>query len=195
MSIKALIEFASNFLEVDPALEALLEQVAQPRSFAKGEHLFNAGSPCDHLFVMIKGLVRCYYLHEDKEVNLRLLAEPSVVLAYSSYIQRTVSREYIQALEPCEGFWFSRAQMDAAIDAFPPLQRLTTNVAERHFLAMENRLLMIQYKSAEERLRFFLEHTDPAIIERTPAVHIASYLGMTPESLSRTKRQITKSDR
>ncbi len=161
-----------------------------PRSFAKGEHLFKAGEVCDHLFVMIRGLVRCYYLHEDKEVNLRLLCDPTIVLAYSSYIQKAVSREYIQALEPCEGFMFHRAQMEAAIEVFPALQRLTTNFAERHFLAMENRLLMIQYKSAEERLRFFLENTDPALIERTPAVHIASYLGMTPESLSRIKRNL-----
>ena len=64
------------------------------------------------------------------------------------------------------------------------LQRV---LAERHFLAMQRRVRMLQAGRAEDRYRVFLEEMEPDIIRLTPALHIASYLGITPESLSRLR--------
>ena len=60
-------------------------------------------------------------------------------------------------------------------------------LAEGHYLSMERRLRMLQGKSAPERYAYFLEHMEPEIVRGMPGYHVASYLGVTPESLSRVR--------
>ncbi|HKY91171.1 MAG TPA: hypothetical protein VJM11_09025 [Nevskiaceae bacterium] len=179
-----LVESLSRYLPVDAGLGARLERLARPASFARLAHVFEPGEPCRQLFYMVTGLVRSYYVFGDKEVNLRLLCDESAVLPLSSYITGAPSFESIQCLEPCRGYWLPLPTGDGA-GGFETLRRV---LAERHYLAMERRLLTLQYKTARERYRHFRETMEPKIVARTPALHVASYLGVRPESLSRLRR-------
>lgn len=169
-----------------------IAKIAQYKKYEKNEYLFTPNEICRHIFFMTKGLVRCFYLYDDKEVNLRLLCENSAVIAYSSYIQQVKTEEFVQTIEPSEGYLFSRDQLERLSKTIPAVNQLKLLTAERHYLSMERRLLTIQYKTAEERLRYFMSEMEPGIVNRTPAIHIASYLGMPPESLSRAKRKLNK---
>ena len=169
-----------------------ITKVAEYKSYAKNDFIFTPDAICNRIFIMTKGLVRCFYINDDREVNLRLLCENSAVIAYSSYIQKARTEEFVQAIEVSEGYLFSREHLEELSETIPAINRLILHTAERHYLSMERRLLTIQYKSAAERLRHFLNEMEPSIVERTPAIHIASYLGMPPESLSRAKRKLNK---
>ncbi len=155
-------------------------------------NIFTPDAVCNDILIMTKGLVRCFYVYDDKEINLRLLCENSAVIAYSSYIQQVKSEEFIQAIEPCEGYLFSRRNIENLSESISAINQLILQAAQLHYISMERRLLTIQYKTAKERFSYFKNEVEPSIVERTPAIHIASYLGMTPESLSRAKRNLTK---
>lgn len=190
--MQALFDIIQSYIELDEAQKSALSNSFVEKRFEKNEYIFTPAQVCKEAYILTKGLVRCFYIYDDKEINLRLLCEPSAVIAYSSYIQQAKTEEYVQAIEPCEGFMISKQRFAQLLEEFPALQSLPLQTAEQHYLSMERRLITIQYKTAEERLQAFQEKMDPKIVERTPAVHVASYLGMAPESLSRAKRQLNK---
>jgi len=171
--------------------ECLLPHIRY-QSYAKGEYIFDINTTCNQLFYMLKGLVRCFYTLEDKEVNLRLMCDGSAVLAYSSFIQQSPSHEYIQCLTNCEGYTFSLKDIKPLSTKVPQIELYRRMVAERHYLSMERRLFTLQFKTAEEKYRYFIREMEEKIVSQTPAHHIAHYLGITPESLSRVKRQFNK---
>lgn len=190
--MQALYEMIQSYVDLDDTQKNALSKSLIYKRFEKNEYIFTPAEVCNEAYILTRGLVRCFYIYDDKEINLRLLCEPSAVIAYSSYIQQTKTEEYVQAIEPCEGFMISRQLSAKLLEEIPALQSLPLQTAEQHYLSMERRLITIQYKTAEERLQAFQEKMDPKIVERTPAVHVASYLGMAPESLSRAKRQLNK---
>ena len=104
---------------------------------------------------MVNGLVRCFYILEEKEVNLRLLCDGSAVLAYSSFIQQSPSQEYIQCLADCEGYVFSLKDIDSVRKHVPQIELYRRMMAERHYLSMERRLFTLQFKTAEEKYQHF----------------------------------------
>ena len=187
-----LIDILKPYVTVSDDEQKKIASIAEYKCYAKNEYIFTPDSICNHIFIMTKGLVRGFYIYDDKEVNLRLLCENSAVIAYSSYIQKAKTEEFVQAIEPSEGYLFSRNKLDKLSATIPAINQLKLYTAERHYISMERRLLTIQYKTADERLRYFLKEMEPGIVERTPAIHIASYLGMPPESLSRAKRNLNK---
>ncbi|PCJ11845.1 MAG: hypothetical protein COB04_18570 [Gammaproteobacteria bacterium] len=171
--------------------KALLN-IANFKTFSKEQIIFHPGAICNEVFLMTRGLVRCHYLLGDKEVNLRLLSDYSAVIALSSYIDRVESIETVQAIEDCEGFVFKRKDLDVLAESVPAIMALHLHTVSKHYTSMERRLLTIQHKSIEERYKYFQQHMEAKIVERTPAIHVASYLGVPPESLSRVKRALNK---
>lgn len=163
-----------------------LPRFVKAQDYAAGEHVFNFCEACNDIYYIVDGLVRCYYLHNGKEVNLRLLCQPSAALPYASFLNAAPASEAVQALLPCRGY---RIRFRELIRQSQPLlaERLQRVLAERHYLSMERRLLMLQHKSAEQRYAFFVRHMEARIVADTPDYHVASYLGITPVSLSRVK--------
>ena len=153
-----------------------------------GTVLFAPKVVCRDLFLMSAGLVRVFYVHQHREVNLRLLSPPSAVIALSSFIRRAPSEETVQTLTDVEGVML---RLGDFVDAHPgeTSERVLRVIAELHYLTMERRLRMLQWKSARERWAYFVAHMEPEIVRGVPGVHIASYLGVRPESQSRVRRR------
>lgn len=166
------------------ALWPYLHQVRYPR----GQTIFPAGRVCRELVMLTSGLVRVFYVHDAREVNLRLLCAPGAATAFSSLITKTPSPETVAAMTDVTGL---RARFRDFVEQQPGVlaERLGRALAEQHYLAMERRLHTLQHKSADERYEHFLAHMEPEIAEHTPGYHVASYLGVTPESLSRVRAQ------
>lgn len=186
--MQPLLDYIGSFVPLSAADRERIARLASTKSFARHEQVFGAGKVPDRLFVLATGLIRVYYLHEDREVNLRLLTDGSIVVPLSAYITGTPSPESIQCLTDCRG-WFLPLDALAGTGVDPlVIERARRIMAEQHYLSMERRLRMLQHKSAEERWRDFCAHMPAKIVRETPGYHVASYLGITPESLSRVRR-------
>lgn len=160
-------------------------------SYSKNQYICRAGDEVEHLFYMTSGLVKCFQIIDEREVIFRLLTDDSVVLGYSGFITRTASSEYIQCLDECHGYRFSVQDLEAERSHNTQIDLLLRYMAEKHYLSMERRLIMLQQKSSEQKYRYFMKSMEPKIIDKTPMHCIASYLGITPESFSRMKKNLT----
>lgn len=188
-----MFELTPNFSEeINDVLSELksLGEFGRPIKFARGDLICRSGDHPTHMLFMRQGLVKCYQLKDGKEVILRLLSDNSAVLAYSAFITGEAAAEYIECLEACDGLWISLDEIERLRKQFPRFEIILRYMAEQHYLSMERRLLMLHHKTCEERYRYFCSTMEDKIIQETPAYVIASYLGVTPESFSRMKRQL-----
>lgn len=185
--LSRLIPWIEKYLHVSEGDGARMRPFLRAVALPEDAILHREGAPCRELFLLTSGLVRVFYVHQHREVNLRLLSAPAAVIALASFIAGAPARETIQAISAVEGVWF---RLRDFVDAHPgeTSERLCRVLAEQHYLAMERRLRTLQWKSARERYAYFVEHMERDIVERVPGVHVASYLGVRPESLSRVRR-------
>ncbi|NRB40428.1 MAG: Crp/Fnr family transcriptional regulator [Pseudomonadales bacterium] len=184
--------FNMHGLDADAILQFQSLADFKSATFNSGEFIFQSGLICNEMFYITEGITRSFYIHEDKEINLRLVASNNVAIQYSSFITQEPSIEYIQCLTPCSGFKISLRDLKKIRAGNTKADYFLRVLAENHYLAMERRLFTLQHKSGFERYQYFLERMPAEIVEQTPAQHIASYLGLTPESFSRIKRELNK---
>lgn len=157
--------------------------------FKKNEYLLNADTVTDHSFIIIRGLVRFYYLTDSgKEFNRGFAVENNLIGSLGSMIKSLPSRFYIQALEDTYAGVLSKPLIEILYQRNQCWERLGRLIAENaliHIEARDGELLA----SAESRyLRFISKHSD--IAKRLPQYHIASYLHITDVALSRLRRRI-----
>ena len=184
-----LIDLIRRHVDPDDETLARLTAEARPATLRRGTHLFAPPDVAKRLFVMTSGLVRGYYLGEDREVNLRLMCDGAAVLPLGSYLTGEPTYEYIQCLADSRGFWLELPRRDLGSDLDRAFDGILRVLVEQHFLALERRMLMLQQRGARARYAFFLERMEKKIVAETPAYHVASYLGITPEALSRIKHR------
>jgi CRP-like cAMP-binding protein len=171
----------------EPSLQRLAEQVS-PVEFAPGETLYAYGAVCRDLVFLETGVVRAFYLHDAREVNLRLIGAPAIATSMASLITQAPAEEWVEAITAARGY---RMPMPTEPAFSPLVERLRRVMVEQHYLALERRLRTLQWKSVAERYAYFCAHLDPLIVQQTPAYHVASYLGVAPETLSRIKNAAT----
>lgn len=158
-----------------------------PMRRAPGELLFAPADALSAFVLFDRGLVRTYGVDADgRERNLRFLAGPNLAAALSSVIRGTSTEEWVAAVTAVEGY---RADFNA-LQSHSWFGALMRTLAEQHFLSLERRVRTLQQPFARERYRVFLQEMDAAIVDGMPSHHVASYLGVTPETLSRAKRNL-----
>ncbi|MEM9072959.1 MAG: Crp/Fnr family transcriptional regulator [Myxococcota bacterium] len=147
--------------------------------------LFPLGVRCEHIVLLYEGLVRSYFVEaEGRESNQRFLGPPNVAVSLTSVITQEPAEVCVEAVTPVVGFRMSLADLAES----PRFHELMRVLAEQHYLSMERRLRMLQHKFVRERYAFYRTHLDPAIVAGMPDFHVASYLGVSAEALSRAKR-------
>lgn len=163
-----------------------------PVNYAAGETIVAEGAVCRAVVIALSGFARAFYLHGGKEVNLRLLRGPAAVVALASFITGEPSQETLQAISPVTGYRSRLGDYEREHPG-PVVDRVRRVLAEQHYLSMDRRLRTLQYKSAKERYAYFCEHMEPEIVQGVAGYHVASYLGVTPESLSRVRSRVGRS--
>lgn len=163
----------------------------------KGENLFVEHRTFQSLVIIKTGLVRSFYLDDDTEINLRFLCDGSLAVPFAAVAQAfcadhaaLVSSETVQCVTAVSGYVLPISLL-VNQQRSAPWERLRTELSARHYLSMEQRLRMIQHQRAIERYKRFLQWMPEPIVRQMPNIHVASYLGMSAEALSRIKQQFS----
>lgn len=162
------------------------------RSYEKDAFLLRSGEVCHHVFFVSSGLLRAYTLDEaGKEHILQFASENWWLSDRSSIYFHTPTEYFIQAIEPTEVAMLDAAFMEKATEVSASFRRYNEQILQRHIYHLQHRINLLLSASAEKR---YLEFTQlyPDLMLRAPQWMIASYLGITPESLSRVRKELAR---
>jgi CRP-like cAMP-binding protein len=182
-----LLAHLSNIISVSEELEAAIASISKSVTFAKQQIIIDSGERCNDLFFVEKGLLRGYYLDEDgKEITNWFAQENEFATCFYSFVAKQPSFEIIQALENCEAIQLSNSDLQAIYLKFPETERIGRIITENYYIKLEERILNLQFKTAKERYQNLIL-SKPGLLQRAPLGQIATYLGITQETLSRIR--------
>lgn len=155
---------------------------------SKNEYLLNEGQVCRNLYFLEKGALRGFYNLDGKEITHWFGFENDFVTSFHSFITHEAAVENIQLLEGSILWAISKEKLTGLLDRFHEIERLMRIAYEKYYIRLEERYVNAQFKTARERYESLLQQT-PYILDRVPLGHIASYLGISQETLSRIRNK------
>jgi CRP/FNR family transcriptional regulator, anaerobic regulatory protein len=183
--------FFSLVPELDDEKWRLFEQVSTLRTYRKGDYLLRPGQVENVVSFVNKGLIRMYYLLDGKELTSTFFHENCYYSDYESFLSRQPSLRFSEVLEDTEVVDISHEDLQWLYEQLPECERAGRRVAEGLFVMLANRSNSFLMKTPEERYLEFIEEF-PTMPQRVPQYMIASYLGVTPEALSRIRSRMSR---
>lgn len=185
---------SSDLFEIDlTAEEALIVDECIPvQSFKKGTLLLKEGEVANTAYYVISGLVRAYLVKDNGvERTTRFMVEKEPCVNLESYIHSAPSTYYLECMEDCLLSVVNREKEKELAERFPLYQELCKMDTEKQLGKIHNELAQYIVSKPEERYTELLK-TRPELIQRVPQYQLASFLGISPESLSRMRKRLTK---
>jgi CRP-like cAMP-binding protein len=158
------------------------------RRLEKGEHLFREGESAQHLYFIQRGLARYYYLANGVEYTGQFFDEATFVADVYALTLQLPGLQNIDVLEPTEVLVIPYVDLLLSYDADHAMERFGRRISELSMVGSQRRTASLLQQSPGERYLRFLE-ARPEIARRVPQFLIASYLGITPEALSRIRKR------
>ncbi|MFN8243321.1 MAG: Crp/Fnr family transcriptional regulator [Ferruginibacter sp.] len=189
MAFESLLNHISGFQPVSQEVKAALAGSFALLTIPRNEYLLREGQICRHLYFMEKGALRGYYNLEGRELTHWFAFENDFVTSFHSFITGQASLENIQLLEGGMVWAIAKEELEALLGRFPELERLVRLIYERYYIRLEERFVRTHFKAATERYQDLLRET-PHIAGRVPLGYIASYLGISQETLSRIRSRL-----
>ncbi len=182
----------SELLHVPLEAVELCAEKIKIKKVKKGDYLLQEGEICTDTFFVNKGLLRMYTIDKNgKEHILHFAPEKWILSDKSSLYLNQPSNYFIDAVEDSELLVLSPEYFDFLAQQQPKILYKQNTMLHHHVNSLQKRITQLLGANAEERYLDFLK-TYPNIFERVPQWMVASYLGITPESLSRVRKELVK---
>lgn len=165
-----------------------LQQVLAIRELKKGELIDEPGKVSNYVYWVEEGLLRDYQIIDGRESISAFFPNQTYGSVYDSFLTRTPSNYYVDAVEDSVLILLNYENMQAYYPKYPALERFGRKIAEGLFIFLSQRVHSLQNKSAEQRYIDFLKDW-PGLDQRLPQYMIASYIGISPEALSRIRKR------
>jgi CRP-like cAMP-binding protein len=181
-----LLTHIKNYSPLSSEAQQALQNCFEKISFSKNEYLLTQGQVCRNLYFLEKGALRGFYNLDGKEITHWFGFENDFVTSFHSFITGEAAVENIQLIEGSILWTISKETLTGLFNQYHEIERLVRIVYEKYYIRLEERFVNAQFKTASERYENLLLHT-PHIVERVPLGYIASYLGISQETLSRIR--------
>lgn len=158
------------------------------KSFKKGSLLLVEGKVAKECYAVVKGCVREYHLKDGLEKTTAFFTEGQAINSFSSYSNQIPSKNFLECTEDCILTIGNDSLVEQMCARLPRLQEFMQIEVEKDAGALQERMAFFMSSSPEERFEDLLKNK-PGLLNRVPQHQIASYLGITPESLSRIKKR------
>ncbi len=159
-------------------------------TYPAGHKLVAQHEHCEHFWLLEKGLIRYYFSKNGKEVTHRFVQEGSLITSMESWVRMAPANYSIELLERSYLFEISYEAIKVMYGKYPEMYALQTKIYEMYFMKFTDMIESFQALNATERYRKFMDKF-PTLVQRVSLQHIASCIGITPETLSRIRAKKT----
>jgi CRP-like cAMP-binding protein len=187
--LEQLIQYIKTYSPLSKDAEQAIHDSLEKLLLAKNEFLVTEGKVCRHLYFLEQGAIRGYYLLDGKEITHWFSFENDFVTSANSFITGQPAVENIQLLEGSVLWAISKDKLTALFNQYHEIERLVRIAYEKYYLRLEERFVNAQFKTAAELYDNLLQRS-PHVLERVPLGMIASYLGISQETLSRIRSRL-----
>jgi CRP-like cAMP-binding protein len=184
--MKELLAFLNSIYPLSQSAIEYLAENLKEIEIPKKEFILKQGRICYNIYFVEKGLLRCFYTKNDKEISSWFMKEHDVIFSVESFLNQTPSYENIQTLEDSLLHYITYAELQYLYNHCPEFNFIGRVVTEEYYKLSEQRLHSLRMQKANERYNFMMNYF-PQMILRVQSKYIASYLGITEETLSRIR--------
>lgn len=185
-------DFLNNIVAFPPEELDDITSHFEKETVKKNSILVKEGQICSKLYFIEKGVGRSYYLKEDgKEITQWFFIENKFMSSVESFFQQAPSLYYLEMLEDSVVYSISRENIDLLFARYHNMERFGRLLSTEMLTRVVDKLNALQFQTAKERYDYMLTEF-PNISTKVPLGYIASYLGMTQETLSRIRRNDSK---
>ncbi|ETZ24083.1 Crp/Fnr family transcriptional regulator [Pedobacter sp. V48] len=193
VSTAPLIEYFEKLILLDNSEKQLVRDFFKPRLYRKKQYILQEGDRCNQMNFVVRGCLRMYRVDDKGNTHIiQFAAENWWTLDIGSFHSRNPSELSIDALEDTMVLQISYDNLISLYTQAPKFDRIFRVLIENSYVGLQKRMLQAISSTAEERYEFFIE-TYAHLSNRLPQTQIASFLGITPEFLSRLKNKRVKS--
>lgn len=190
MSIELLIKHLNDYLPLDSQEIEELKARAKTRSIKRRQFILQDGDVCRHYNFVAQGCFKMYYVDtKGNEHNIQFAAENDWITDIGSFHSEKPSKLYIEAIEPSQVIQIEKPDLLFFYTNHPKFNRTFRVIMEDKFVELQNRLLQNISFTAQEKYLNFLQYYSN-LSNRLPNTQIASYLGITPEFLSKIRKNL-----
>jgi len=190
--LKELIKKIKSSLDLSLEAEEYLFSISTKKTFSKGTVLIREGQQVNKIYFVTDGCLRSYCMDKSgKEHTLQFAIKNWWISDYIAIHNNESATLAIECLKESDIIEFNAKKLNEILILFPEYEPFQRNLLERHVVSLQKRILNQLQLTASERYDLFLEQY-PDIEQYTRNYHIASYLGITQESLSRIRVEKTK---
>lgn len=180
--ILRIADFSTDELET-------IKSLSQLRHYSKRSFLLRMGEPCASIAWVAEGCIRLYAMDaDDKEHIIEFGFEGDFVTDRSSFLSGKPSHFHIDAIEDTDVFLFSQASLNSITSKVPQFAQVIRKSTMHHLVRYQTRVMTILTLKADEKYKLLLKQ-QPKVLQRVPLGMIASYLGITPATLSRVRNK------
>ena len=183
---KQLFSLLNSLYPLSEDLKSALFSSSREVSLKKGSCLFKEGMIASNAYFIAKGMGRTYYYKEGKEITNNLCPENRVFISASSYYTSQPSYETGELIEDSNLIVLPHETIESLCLEYLELNYMIRRLVEIFYVLLDQRTYSLHMKTAQERYTFCLENS-PDFFKRVPLGQIASYLGISQETLSRLR--------
>jgi CRP-like cAMP-binding protein len=181
-----IIKFLCSIHPLSTECTDYLKRVVRLRMVKKDQVILEIGEVCRNLYFIKKGVLRCFYYVNGKEVSDWFFWEGETVVSIESYYAQVPSEDCMQALEDCELYYISFHDLEYAYEKFIEFNFVGRVLTIKYLRVFHQHARNIRKLPAAERYQYLLR-IQPDILQRIPLGPLASWLNMEPETLSRMR--------
>ena len=184
--MQVIFDTINQFATLNERVLTELKKIIEKKEALKGDLLLEQGNVCRRLYFLEKGFARGFYCQDGKDISSWFAFENDIVTSMYSFIRQKPSIENIEVLENSRLYSISYVQLQRFYKEYPEFNLIGRLITEKYYIQLENRTFVLQHLPAKERYKKLLE-AQPQLLQKASLGHIASYLGVSQETLSRIR--------
>jgi len=185
------IEHFRQFTDFNDSELEIIMPYFEAKKFKKKTQLLDIGKVSNEVYYLIKGCIRLYCEKDEEELSTYFFTENMFAGSYDSFLSRKRSKVAIETLEECDVLVLTHEAQEELYEVFPKMNEFIRKAIEARFVLLHDLFISYLLNSPQERYLTLLKER-PELLLRIPQHQIASFLGITPVSLSRIRNRVAK---